>query len=159
MSKVENSEAFQVVALGRGKLIEDMLQRLFPRVTIPSRKASSFPWMPAADFFSTREAAGLLESLSSELREVAHQTISHLKWRFFQFFSDPKLLGIMAGPVLSYVVSELQKIAGTIGGCGDNGGFCGKHDGKNNDVIRDVHVYCCHDVTLLALHRCLRSTR
>ncbi len=161
MSKVENSKAFQLVEWDRGKLIADKLRGLFPHGTILSRKASSFRWMAAADFFLTREKAGLLEQLSTELRELARQTISHLKWRFFQFYSDPKLLGIMAGPVLSYVVSELQKAAGTtIGGCGDGGFYGGEHNCKNDDdIIQDVYVYCCHDVTLLALHRCLGSTR
>ncbi len=161
VSKVVGSEAFQQVEWGKGKLIADTLRQLFPPGSILSRKTSPFRWMAAADFFLTRETAGLLESLSPELREVAPQTIAYSTWRFFQFYSDPKLLGIMAGPVLSNVVSVFQKMAAMTADCGDNNGYCRNHHDSNNhnDIIRDVRVYCCHDVTLLALHRCLGSTR
>ncbi len=159
VSKVEGSEAFQQVEWSKGKLIADTLRQSFPPGSILSRKTSSFRWMAAADFFFTRETAGLLKSLSPELREVAPQTIAYLKWRFFQFYSDPKLLGIMAGPALSNVVSEFQKMVAMTADCNDNNGYCRNHHDSKNNIIRDVHVYCCHDVTLLALHRCLGSTR
>ncbi len=159
LSKVQASEAFQHVERDKGKLIADTLRQLFPPGSILSTKTSSFRWMAAADFFFTRESAGLLESLSPELREVAPQTIAYLKWRFFQYYSDPKLLGIMVGPVLSHLVSEFQKMgAKMMVDCGDKDIYCRNHH-DCNDIIRDVRVYCCHDVTLLALHRCLGSTR
>ncbi len=153
-SKVEDSEAFQKVEWGRGRLIKEKLRKLFPPGGILSRKASPFCWMAVADFFFTREAAGLLEPLSPELREVAPQTISHLKWRFFQFFSDSKLLGVMGGPVLANVISEFRRKIAVMTDCEG-------HDSSSSssNIIRDVHVYCCHDMTLLALHRCLGSIR
>jgi hypothetical protein len=105
---------------------------------------SGINWIEAADHFICRAAHGVRLSKFTEfehddqveqtLAAMAHQTLTHLAWRFRQWYKNKKLLAVIAAP-------PLREIADQIAATPDLRG-------------RQKHpfvVYSCHDITILGL--------
>jgi hypothetical protein len=85
-----------------------------------------------------------------------------------QFFGHPKLLSVMAGPLLEHVLdwlsararahaSHAQHSGGGSGGSGGGSGTGGCSGGSGGGGISDVLVLSAHDVTVAAVMYALRA--
>lgn len=109
-----------------------------------TRSPSGINWIEAADHFICRAAHGVRLSKFTEFEHddqveqtlvaMAHQTLTHLAWRFRQWYKNKKLLAVIAAP-------PLREIADQVAATPDL-------------KIREKHpfvVYSCHDITILGL--------
>ena len=105
---------------------------------------SGINWIDATDHFVCRGAHGVPFSKFSSfehddrveqtLTAMSHQTLTHLAWRFRQWYKSPPLLAAIAAPPLREIARQL--ISTPTLGVGER---------------RPFVVYSCHDVTILSL--------
>lgn len=109
-----------------------------------TRSPSGINWVEAADHFICRAAHGVRLSKFTEfehddqveqtLAAMAHQTLTHLAWRFRQWYKNKKLLAVIAAPPLREIADQVAMTPAL--------------------QAREKHpfvVYSCHDITILGL--------
>jgi hypothetical protein len=114
------------------------------RSDFSSRSPSGINWVEAADHFVCRAAHGVKFSLFTDhehddqveqtLAAMAHQTVTHLAWRFRQWYQNKRLLALIAAPPLREVADQIQA--------------------TTDLAVNERHpfvIYSCHDITLLGL--------
>lgn len=114
------------------------------RSDFSQRSPSGINWVEAADHFVCRSAHGLgyarftdfehEDRVEQTLAAMAHQTLSHLAWRFRKWYQNKRLLAAIAAPPLREVADELQQTP-----------FLAVGD------KRPFVIYSCHDITILGL--------
>ena len=76
-------------------------------------------------------------------------TLSHLQKRFHGYYSNPSLLGEMAGPALNEVALEMNKVVSEHAAT--------KTPAATSKTKKPFRIYSCHDVTILALLYAMRD--
>jgi hypothetical protein len=127
-----------------GKLKRELIEAGPPGMA--DQVSGRFRWMMAADYFLCRLACGI--AMTDELRQLAKRTIDHFTWRFRQFYSHPPLLSAMTAPVLSHVLQLLQ--CATMRRASTS-------EPALPAIMRRVHAFSCHDVTIAGLNYCFDS--
>jgi Histidine phosphatase superfamily (branch 2) len=108
------------------------------------RAPSGINWVEAADHFVCRSAHGLDfakfsdfehdDRVEQTLTAMFHPTLTHLAWRFRQWYQNKRLLAAIAAPPLREIADQMTATPEL--GAGDK---------------RPFTVYSCHDVTILGL--------
>jgi Histidine phosphatase superfamily (branch 2) len=75
------------------------------------------------------------EQIEQTLQAMSYQTITHLSWRFRQWYQHKRLLAAIAAPVLREVVNQMKSVPYL----------------TKNDQQRPFVIYSCHDVTILGI--------
>lgn len=126
------------------------LANYLPGLVFPRRadfshgSPSGINWVEAADHFVCRAAHGVDfsqftdhehdEQVEATLSAMAHQTTTHLAWRFRKWYQNDRLLAVIAAPPLREVANQVHATP-----------LLGMHE------RRPFVIYSCHDITLLGL--------
>jgi len=116
---------------------------------------SGINWIHAVDHFVCRQSHGLrmmefsvhegAEGAEDVMEAMGGATLTHLTWRFRQWYRSGRLLAAIAGPALGELGGQIRDAArfGIGGDAGDDAGVGGARP--------PFVVYSCHDVTILGL--------
>lgn len=94
------------------------------------RRAHSVPLLAFSDFEGTDKEA----EVEAALEAMANPVMSHLAWRFREWYSSPKLLALISSPPLREILGQMLFAAG-----------------KSSEEKMPFVLYSCHDVTILGL--------
>lgn len=118
---------------------------------VSQRSPSGINWVEASDHFVCRKAHGLQLAKFSDyehddrveqlLSAMSHNTMSHLAWRFRQWYKNKPLLAAVTAPPLREIANQMREIP-----------RMGDFD------KRPFVLYACHDVTILGLLYAIRSS-
>ena len=151
VSVVISSSDFQVRD-GAAAPLAARLANVLPGLARKKKNTSGFNaapsginWIEACDHFVCRRAHNLELSRFSDfehddriecmLAAMAHQTTTHLAWRFRQWYKNPTLLANIAAPPLREICNQLTEASHMVG----------------QTERRPFTIYSCHDITILGL--------
>ncbi|DBA03284.1 TPA: hypothetical protein N0F65_011643 [Lagenidium giganteum] len=126
------------------------LMRLLP---LYANGSVPFTWMTTADYFTCRDAHDV--PLIPHTSEHLDSTLTHLSFRFQQFYSQQTILGLVAGRLMRNVINEVMP----------KQRFIDMHRAvQGHDDRKDLVIYSGHDVSVLAaLHaigaQCVHETK
>ena len=72
------------------------------------RRAHSVPLLAFSDFEGTDKEA----EVEAALEAMANPVMSHLAWRFREWYSSPKLLALISSPPLREILGQMLFAAG-----------------------------------------------
>ena len=114
------------------------------RSDFSSRSPSGINWVEASDHFVCRQAHDVEYSrftdfdhddrIEQTMAAMAHPTLTHLAWRFRQWYQNKRLLAVIAAPPLREVANQIVVTPELL--------------------ARERHpfvIYSCHDITILGL--------
>ena len=149
VSEVMLSESFRAYD-GSAAPLAARLANVLPGLVRPfrsdfsSRSPSGINWVEAADHFVCRKAHGLSycafsdfehdDRVEQTLEAMSVPTLTHLAWRFRQWYQNDRLLAAIAAPPLREVADQLQQTPQL--GASER---------------RPFVIYSCHDITILGL--------
>lgn len=116
---------------------------------------------PYANTFSDRDNHtektcddGFIEGENEQiLAAMSHQTISHLAWRFHQWYTSAPLLAEIAAPPLREIMNHIQNSITSLTSMDTEVGHSNIVEGitEEKQNKKPFVIYSCHDVTILSL--------
>jgi len=149
VTEVVDTDHFQKYDDQYGSSLARQLCDLLPGLLAPNQRRlfggpSGINWIHAADHYVCRLSHGLNYARFSDmehdgkveaaLRKLFRPTITHLAWRFRQWYKSPPLLAAIAAPPLREIEGQIRNAVE-----------------MDADDRRPFVVYSCHDVTILSL--------
>ncbi len=149
VTEVVETDHFQKYDREYGSALAKQLCDLLPGLLAPGQRRlfggpSGINWIHACDHYICRLSHGLNYARFSDmehdtkveaaLRKLFKPTITHLAWRFRQWYKSPPLLAAIAAPPLREIEGQIRNAVE-----------------MDADDRRPFVVYSCHDVTILSL--------